>query len=154
MKASTLLRNITFFTKDAERSAQFFIDVFGLKINQFSHAYSELLDSNNTKIVFLKVDNDAYTRTSYNPLLTFNVQNFDAIKTKLENYDIQYDGEIQNNDFGKYLCIKSPEGIMCVAYEAKHPELDEDDISVDINEESKLDPNSSEIRNILDKLKL
>lgn len=42
---------------------------------------------------------------------------------------------------------------MCTLFESKNSDLEED-INVDINEESRLDPNSSEIRNILDKLKL
>jgi hypothetical protein len=52
MKTQTIIRNIMFMSKNCEKSAQFFVDVFGLKINQMSPEYAELLDENNTKIVF------------------------------------------------------------------------------------------------------
>lgn len=154
MKTSTLLKNLTFFTKDAEKSAQFFIDVFGLKINQCSINYSELVDNNNFKLIFMKNESEAYTRTAFNPLLTFNIDDFDSIKLKLDNYNVEYDGEIKDNEIGKYACIKTTDGIMCMIFEPKHAEIDYEEFNLDINEESKLDPNSSEIRNILDKIKL
>ena len=154
MKASTILRNITFMSKNAEKSAQFFIDVFNLKIVHFSENYSELTDANNSKIVFIKTNSDPHTRTGYNPLLNFSVLDFDSIKERLENYDIEYDGEIKDNDLGKYACIKTPDGIMVCITEFKSPEIDNDDFSVDYNEDSKLDPNTAEIRNILEKIKI
>lgn len=154
MKTRTILKNITYFTKDAEKSANFFIDIFGLKLIHLNSNYSELVDNNNNKIVFLKVNNDSFTRTAYNPLLTFSIFNFDEVIKRLDNYnDIEFDGEVQDNQIGKYCVIKTPEGIMCTLFESKNSDLEED-INVDINEESRLDPNSSEIRNILDKLKL
>ena len=39
------------FSKNCEKSAQFYVDVLGLKVNQISPEYSELLDENNTKLV-------------------------------------------------------------------------------------------------------
>lgn len=145
---------MTFFTKNAEKSAQFFIDVFGLKINQYSESYSEIVDNNNFKMVFMQNESEAHTRTAFNPLLTFNVANFEETKKKLDSYDIDIDGDEQDNQLGKYVCIKSPDGIMCIIYEAKNPELDEEDFNVDFNDDAKQDPNTAEIRNMLNKIKL
>lgn len=156
MKTSTILRNITYYTKNAEKSAQFFVDVFGLKINHFSESYSELIDHNNFKIVFIKNISEAHSRTSFNPLLTFNILDFDELKLKLESTypEVEFDGEVKNNNLGKYACIKTPDGIMCVAFEAKIVDIDEDDFQIEYNEDSKLDPNDTEIRTILEKIKL
>lgn len=155
MKALSSIRNITYLTKNAEKTAQFFIDVFGLKINQFSQNYSELVDSNNYKIIFIKSNSEPHCRVSYNPIINFSVVDFDSIKQKLDNYpEIEYDGGIKSNDLGRYTCIKTIEGIMVGIMELKNPEIDNEEVNVDINEQSKLDPNTSEIRNILEKIKL
>lgn len=155
MKTSTVLRNVTYLSKNAEKSAQFFIDVLGLKINQFSESYSELVDSNNFKLVFKKCGSEAHVRTAFNPLLTFNVADYDDVRKKLDNYEsIEIESEVKESELGKYASVRTAEGIMLIIYEAKSPEIDEEDYNVDINEESKLDPNTAEIRNILEKIKL
>ena len=92
---------------------------------------------------------------AFNPLLTFNVSDYDEVRRKLENYEnIEIESEAKGSELGKYASIRTSEGIMLVIYEAKNPEIDEEDYNIDINEESKLDPNTAEIRNILEKIKL
>lgn len=39
-------------------------------------------------------------------------------------------------------------------FESENPELDEENFSLDINEDQKLDPNTAEIKNILEKMKI
>lgn len=52
MKTSTIIRNFMFLSKNCEKSAQFFVDVLGLKINHMSPEYAELVDQHNVKLVF------------------------------------------------------------------------------------------------------
>ncbi len=155
MKATSSIRNIMYLSKNAEKSAQFFVDVFGFKLNHFSINYSELVDSNQNKIVFLKTNSDAQSRVGYSPILHIDVVDFDSVKIKLENYtDVQFDGDIKENEIGKYACLKTSEGIIIGITELKKPEIDNEEFSVDYNEDSKLDSNTSEIRNILEKIKI
>ena len=51
MRKYSAIRNIMIFSKNCEKSAQFYVDVLGLKVNQMSPEYSELLDENNVKLV-------------------------------------------------------------------------------------------------------
>mmetsp|Transcript_3492 Transcript_3492/g.3522 ORF Transcript_3492/g.3522 Transcript_3492/m.3522 type:complete len:157 (+) Transcript_3492:25-495(+) len=153
--SSSIMRNIIFQTKNAEKSAQFFIDVFGLKINHFSEHYSELADSNHMKLVFMKTKSEPHSRVGYNPLLSFSVIDFDSVKLKLDSYpEVEYDGGLRDNNIGKYACIKNPDGIMIAIMELKSPDVDNEEYSVDIHEESQLDPNTAEIRTILEKIKI
>lgn len=155
MKATSILRNITYLTKNSEKTAQFFIDIFDLKISHHSQDYSELMDTNNNKIVFIKTKSEPHSRIGYNPILNFTVIDFDSVKIKLENYpDVEFDGEIKDNEIGKYACIKTIDGIMVGVMELKNPEIDTEEFIVDMNEESNLDANTSEIRNILEKMKI
>lgn len=52
MKTTTTIRDIMILSKNCEKSAQFFVDVFGLKINHMSREYAELLDKSQMKLVF------------------------------------------------------------------------------------------------------
>lgn len=102
MKATSYIRNIIYMSKNPEKSAQFFVDVIGLKIIQMSPNYSELIDTNKFKIIFQKTDSDAHTRVGFNPLLTFNIPNFSSVMQRLENYpEVEFDGAVRKDDLGK-----------------------------------------------------
>lgn len=154
MKSSSSIKNLTFMTKNIEKSSLFFIDIFGFKLNHNNDNFAEISDVNDFKINFIKSNFDSQTRIGYNPIITISVLDFDEVLNKLKSYpDIEYDGEIKNNENGKFCCIKSNEGLMIGIVDIKRNELDIEE-NVDINENSKLDTNMSEIRNILDKIKI
>ena len=90
------------FSKNCEKSAQFYVDVLGLKVNQMSPEYSELLDENNTKLVIKYSNSEAHTKIGYSPLITFNVPHFDTIMDRLKNYTVEFDGDTNtDSDVGK-----------------------------------------------------
>ena len=103
MKTSTILRNVLIMSKNCEKSAQFYVDCLGLKINHLSTEYAELVDKNNARIVFKQTDSEAHSKTGYSPLLTFNVESFELTMEKLNNYkdEIEFDGEPVINEMGK-----------------------------------------------------
>jgi hypothetical protein len=107
MKTTTILRNILIMSKNCEKSAQFYVDVLGLKINHLSSEYAELVDKNNSKIVFKQTLSEAHSKVGYSPILTFNVESFDLTMEKLDNYkeEIEFDGEPIINDMGKVNCF-------------------------------------------------
>lgn len=51
-KPISMIRNIMYLSKNCEKSALFFVDILGLKINHMSEEYAELIDNKNSKIVF------------------------------------------------------------------------------------------------------
>jgi DNA phosphorothioation-dependent restriction protein DptG len=103
MKTSTAIRNILILSKNCEKSAQFFVDILGLKINHMSRDYAELVDKNNSKIVFKKTLSEAQTKIGYSPFITFNVESYDLTIEKLKSYEdeIEFDGEPIDNELGK-----------------------------------------------------
>lgn len=103
MKTTTILRNILIMSKNCEKSAQFYVDILGLKINHLSSEYAELVDKNNSKIVFKQTLSEAHSKVGYSPILTFNVESFDLTMEKLNNYkdEIEFDGDPIINDMGK-----------------------------------------------------
>lgn len=106
MKATAYMRNIIYMSKNPEKSAQFFVDVIGLKIIQMSPTYSELIDTSNFKIIFQQTDSEAHTRIGFNPLITFNIPNFSTVLERLENYpEVEYDGEVRKDDLGQVTLI-------------------------------------------------
>jgi catechol 2,3-dioxygenase-like lactoylglutathione lyase family enzyme len=154
MKSSCSIKNITFLTKNIEKSSLFFIDVFGFKLNHSSDNFAEITDINDFKINFIKSNLDSQTRIGYNPIITISVLDFNDILDRLKSYpDIEFDGDIKDNENGKFCCIKNNDGLMIGVVDIKSNELDIEE-NFDINENSKLDTNMSEIRNILDKIKI
>ncbi len=103
MKTSTVIRNILILSKNCEKSAQFYIDILGLKINHLSREYAELVDKHNSKIVFKQTESEAHTKVGYCPIITFNVDSFDLTMEKLNNYkeEIEFDGQPVDNEIGK-----------------------------------------------------
>jgi hypothetical protein len=103
MKTSTAIRNILILSKNCEKSAQFYIDILGLKINHLSSEYAELVDKNNSRLVFKQTNSGALTKIGYSPILTFNVESFELTMDKLKSYndEIEFDGEPIINDMGK-----------------------------------------------------
>ena len=94
-------------------------------------------------------------------MITFNVESYKLTLEKLNNYEIEFDGEPIDDDFGKVkkfnielACIRTPDGLMIGIYESKDSEADEDNFNPDIHAESKMDSASLEIKNILDKFKI
>jgi hypothetical protein len=44
---------------------------------------------------------EAHTKIAYSPLITFNVESFKLTLEKLNNYDIEFDGEPIDDELGK-----------------------------------------------------
>jgi hypothetical protein len=90
-------------SKNCEKSAQFFVDVLGLKINHMSTEYAELVDKNNVKIVFKQTNSEAHTKIGYSPILTFNVESYELVMDKLKTYkeEIEFDGDPIDSEIGK-----------------------------------------------------
>lgn len=108
MRTSTMIRNFMILSKNCEKSAQFYVDVLGLKINHMSSEYAELVDKNNFKLVFKQTNSEAYTKIGYSPLITFNVESYDLVMEKLKSYseEIEFDGEPVDNELGKVNLVK------------------------------------------------
>jgi hypothetical protein len=106
MKTSTAIRNILILSKNCEQSAQFFVDILGLKINHLSRDYAELVDKNNSKLVFKKTDSEAQTKIGYSPIITFNVESYELVMEKLKCYQVEFDGEPIDNELGKVIFKK------------------------------------------------
>ena len=103
MKTSTIIRNVMFLSKNCEKSAEFFVDVLGLKINHLSPEFAELVDKHNTKIVFKHTESEAHTKIGYSPIITFNVDSYELVMEKIKNYkdDIEFDGKPVDSVIGK-----------------------------------------------------
>lgn len=103
MKTTTVIRNFMILSKNCEKSAQFFVDILGLKINHMSSEYAELVDKNNVKLVFKQTNSEAHSKIGYSPLITFNVESYDQFMNKLNSYkdEIELDGDPVDNEIGK-----------------------------------------------------
>ncbi len=103
MRTNTIIRNFMFLSKNCEKSAGFFVDILGLKINHMSTEYAELIDKNNTKIVFKQTESEAFAKVGYSPIITFNVESYDDVIEKLKTYEdeVEFDGEPINDEIGK-----------------------------------------------------
>lgn len=103
MKTTTIIRNVMFLSKNCEKSAEFFVDVLGLKINHLSPEYAELVDKHNMKLVFKNTESEAYTKVGYSPIITFNVDSYELVMEKIKNYkdEVEFDGEPIDSEMGK-----------------------------------------------------
>ena len=110
-KSTTVaLKNIMVLTKNVEKSSQFYSDALGLKLIHQTSTFAELRDKNKVKLVLKQVDQEAYTKVGYSPILNYEVEDLDSVLESCKQHGAELDGDIIEDEIYRVACLKNPEG--------------------------------------------
>ena len=111
-----VLKNVMLLIKDVPKSATFYKEALGCRVNFVNEHWAEL-ESGHIKIALNRVEGEAPATTGYSPFLCFNVEQMDKVIYKCIEMGASLDGPIKYPSHGKIASLRAPDGHMIGLYE-------------------------------------
>ncbi|CDW87885.1 UNKNOWN [Stylonychia lemnae] len=176
--SQTTLKNIVLLTKNVERSSNFFSEIIGLKLLHQTANLAELKDQRDFRLIIRQSPKQlyianlqliyslAYSTYGYSPILNFEIPQSEEFievidKAKL-HYKCQLDGDIQEDNYLKIVCLRMEEGqtislsqvVQENEVEKEYDQLIKDEGTSVFEKERLMDPKQQELRRLFDAIKL
>ena len=107
------LSHVLILTRSLENSVKFYQHGLGLGLKELTDTHAELEMANSDVSVMLRhTEGESMLSHGYFPVLTFNVQDMDAMIPDLIALGGHLDGMIERTPFGQVSSFRAPEGTM------------------------------------------
>lgn len=104
-------------SEGVSRGVDFYHNALGLAVVRHTDEFAELTCGRAFSLNLQAVESEAQLCTAYSPLLTFEVDQMDAIVAKCAQMGAHFDGPIQYPAHGKVASLRTPDGHMIGLYE-------------------------------------
>ena len=105
------LKSIVIFTRQLSKTQDFMTDILSLKLLHGTDSYAELTDGS-ARFMLRAAPTLAHASMGYSPMLNFEIDDIDElVKRAKDEYDAQLDGDVAEDDYLKFACLRTPCGL-------------------------------------------